>query len=67
MIRIFGLALAATTAFVIPAMAAAQSDRIRGTVESVDQTGMTVQTPKGDKVMPDSVFTVLPVGSTMSS
>jgi hypothetical protein len=50
MTRLFGLILAATTAFVIPAMAAAQSNRIRGTIESVDQNSMTVQTLQGNKV-----------------
>lgn len=50
MTRLFGLILAATTAFAIPAMAAAQSDRIRGTIESVDQNSMTVQTLQGGNV-----------------
>ena len=48
MTRLFGLMLAATTAFVIPAMAATQSERIRGTIKSVDQDSMTVQTLQGD-------------------
>ena len=70
MIRIFGLALAATTAFVIPGMAATHSDRIRGTVQSVDQTGMTVQTPKGDKVkvaLTDATKYVTVVKSSLSN
>jgi hypothetical protein len=50
MTRLFGLILAATTAFVIAAMAAAQSNRIRGTIESVDRNSMTVQTLQGNKV-----------------
>src|SRR4029077_18599437 len=50
MTRLFGLILAATTAFVIPAMAAAQSNRIRGTIESVDRNSMTVETLQGNKV-----------------
>src|SRR3979490_2341357 len=48
--RLFGLILAATTALVSPAMAAAQTDRIRGTIESVDGSSMTMQTLQGDKV-----------------
>jgi hypothetical protein len=50
MTRLFGSILAATTAFVMPAMAATQSERIRGTIESVDQNGMTVQTLQGENV-----------------
>jgi hypothetical protein len=50
MTRLFGLILAATTAFVIAAMAAAQSNRIRGTIESVDRNSMTVQRLQGNKV-----------------
>ncbi len=34
----------------MPAMAATQSERIRGTIESADQDSMTVQTLQGEKV-----------------
>jgi hypothetical protein len=50
MTRLFGLVLAATMAFLVPAMAAAQSERIRGTIESVDPNGITVQTQQGNEV-----------------
>jgi hypothetical protein len=43
--------LVAMTAFVAPAMAAAtNSERIRGTIESVNQNSVTVQPPHGDEV-----------------
>src|SRR4051794_37819664 len=50
MTRLLGLALAATAAFMTPAMAVAQSERIRGTIEAVDHKSMTVQMPQGNKV-----------------
>jgi hypothetical protein len=49
MTRLFGSILAAMLALAVPAMAAAQSERIRGTIESVDQNSMTVQTSQGAK------------------
>jgi hypothetical protein len=69
MTRLFGLVFAATMAFVIPAMAAAQSDRIRGTIESVDQNSMTVQTLQGNKVelsLTDATKYVTVVKSSLS-
>jgi hypothetical protein len=69
MTQLFGLILAATTAFVIPAMAAAQSDRIRGTIESVDQNSMTVQTLQGNPVkvsLTDATKYVTVVKSSLS-
>lgn len=50
MTRPFALILAAAAAFVIPAMAATQNERIRGTIKSVDQDSMIVQTLQGDSV-----------------
>jgi hypothetical protein len=63
------LILASTMAFVIPAMAAEQSDRIRGTIESVDQNSMTVQTLQGGKVkvaLTDATKYVTVVKSSLS-
>jgi len=40
MTRVLAFMLAAMTAFATPTMAATQTDRIRGTIESVDQNGM---------------------------
>jgi len=68
--RLFGLILAATPAFVSPAMAAAQTDRIRGTIESVDRSSMTVQTLQGDKVnvaLTDATKYVTVVKSSLSN
>jgi len=68
--RLFGLILAATPAFVSPAMAAAQTDRIRGTIESVDGSSMTVQTLQGDKVnvaLTDATKYVTVVKSSLSN
>jgi hypothetical protein len=48
MTRVLAFMLAAMTAFATPTMAATQTDRIRGTIESVDQNGMTVQTAQGE-------------------
>src|SRR3954468_14528843 len=50
MTRLFGPILAATTALVMPAIAATQSERIRGTIESVDQNSMTVHTLQGENL-----------------
>jgi hypothetical protein len=50
MVRLFVLMLAAITAFMLPAMAAPESDRIRGTIAAVDPSGVTVQTREGEKV-----------------
>lgn len=50
MTRLFGSILAATTALVMPAIAATQSERIRGTIESVDQNSVTVHTLQGENV-----------------
>jgi hypothetical protein len=50
MVRLFVLMLAAITAFMLPAMAAPESDRIRGTIAAVDPNGVTVQTREGEKV-----------------
>lgn len=50
MTRLFGLIFAATTALVMPATAAVQNERIRGTIESADQNSMTVQTLQGEKL-----------------
>jgi hypothetical protein len=70
MTRLFGLTLAATMAFVVPAMAAAQSERIRGTIESVDPNGITVQTQQGNKVkvsLTDATKYVTVVKSNLSN
>jgi hypothetical protein len=69
MARLFGLVLAATMAFVVPAMAAAQSERIRGTIESADQNSITVQTLQGDKIkvsLTDATKYVTVVKSSLS-
>src|SRR3954463_10429942 len=47
---LFGSILVVTTAVVMPTTAAAQGERIRGTIESADQNSMTVQTPQGREV-----------------
>ena len=49
MMRRLGLILAAAM-IAAPALAAPQSDRIRGTIESVDQNSLTVRTDAGDIV-----------------
>src|SRR5882757_4614637 len=70
MTRFFGLILVATTAFVLPAIAAVPSDRIRGTIESVDQNSMIVQTLQGDKVkiaLTDATKYVTVVKSSLSN
>jgi hypothetical protein len=70
MTRLFGLILAATTAFVIPATAAVQGERIRGTIKSVDQNSMSVQTPQGDNVkvaLTDTTKYVTVVKSSLSN
>jgi hypothetical protein len=70
MTRLFGLVLAATTAFAIPAIAMAQSDRIRGTIESVDQNSVTVQTLQGNQVtvsLTDATKYVTVVKSSLSN
>jgi hypothetical protein len=67
MARFFGLILAAT--FAIPTMAVAQSERVRGTIESVEQNSMTVQTPQGGKVkvaLTDATKYVTVVKSSLS-
>jgi hypothetical protein len=69
MTRFLGLILAATTTFAIPAMAATQGDRIRGTIESVDQSNMTVQTLQGNKIdvsLTDATKYVTVVKSSLS-
>ena len=70
MTRRIGLMLAATAAFAIPAMAATQSERIRGTIESVDQNNVTAQTSQGDKVtvtLTDATKYVTVVKSSLSN
>src|ERR1700722_14694411 len=70
MTRRIGLVLAATTAFAIPAMAATQSERIRGPIESVDQNNVTAQTSQGDKVtvtLTDATKYVTVVKSSLSN
>src|SRR5882757_4192041 len=47
---LFGSILAATMTLMTPAMAAAQNERIRGTIEASDQNSVTVQTPQGKEV-----------------
>jgi hypothetical protein len=68
MARFFGLILAAT--FAIPTMAVAQSERVRGTIESVEQNSMTVQTLQGGKVkvaLTDATKYVAVVKSSLSN
>ena len=68
MARLIGLVLAATMAFVMPATAA-QSERIRGTIDSVDPNGITVQTLQGNKVrvsLTDAIKYVTVVKSSLS-
>jgi hypothetical protein len=68
MARFFGLILAAT--FAIPTMAVAQSERVRGTIESVEQNSMTVQTLQGGKVkvaLTDATKYVTVVKSSLSN
>ncbi len=48
--RFLGLTLAATTALSVAAYAAPQPDRVRGTIESVDQDTMTVKSRQGGDV-----------------
>ena len=70
MIRLLGSILAATTVLVMPAMAAAQSERIRGTIESADQNSMTVQTLQGETVkvsLNDATKYVTVVKSSLSN
>jgi hypothetical protein len=70
MIRLFESILVATMALVMPAMAAAQSERIRGTIESADQNSMTVQTLEGEKVkvfLNDATKYVTVVKSSLSN
>jgi hypothetical protein len=70
MTRRFGLIIAATTALVMPAVAATPSERIRGTIESIDQNGMTVQTPQGDNLkvaLADATKYVTVVKSSLSN
>jgi hypothetical protein len=68
MARFFGLILAAT--FAIPTMAVAQSERVRGTIESVEHNSMTVQTLQGGKVkvaLTDATKYVTVVKSSLST
>jgi len=70
MTRLFGLILATTTALVMPAMAAVQNERIRGTIESTDQNSMIVQTPQGREVkvfLNDATKYVTVVKSSLSN
>jgi hypothetical protein len=70
MTRLFGLILAATTALVMPATAAVQNERIRGTIESADQNSMTVQTLQGENVkvsLNDATKYVTVVKSSLSN
>lgn len=70
MTRLFGLILAATTALVMPATAAVQNERIRGTIQSADQNSMTVQTLQGENVtiaLNDATKYVTVVRSSLSN
>lgn len=49
MVRLFALMLAATTAFAVPAMAASESVRIRGTIAAIGPSSLTVERRAGGK------------------
>lgn len=70
MTRLLGLILASTTALVMPATAAVQNERIRGTIESADRNSMTVQTQQGENVkvaLNDATKYVTVVRSSLSN
>lgn len=69
MTRSFVFALAATTALASPAMAAGQAQRIRGTIEAVNASGIVVQTPQGkvDVALTDATKYVNVVKSSLSN